>query len=109
MSSFLFFVLLLIGTLYWEYKLSRAAKLLKKIHKEEPETYELLCKSRILSPSLILQRIIGNNQYGQIRSDKLRKELLYLDEKQAKYNVVKMYVFVIYILGILLVSALLKS
>ncbi len=109
MIGSIIFLLLLIGVLYWEYNLSRSAKLFKEWQEIEPETYNALCKNSKMYPSFIIYKIISNNQYGEIHSNKIRKELLAIDEKQAKINVLKMYVFVLYILVVLLVSVLLKS
>ena len=98
MISITIWALILIGVLYWAYRLSRPAKFFVKLKKEEPETYELLHRGSRLPPGAILNGIIANNQYGIIQSARLKKELLDIDSGNAKYAVISMYVFVACIL-----------
>lgn len=106
MTSIAIWLLLLIGALYWEYRLSRTARFFADLKKEEPETYKVLHGDSRLPPSAILSGIIANNQYGKIKADGLKKELLDVDSQRAKYAVMKMYAFVVFILITLIIIAI---
>ena len=105
MTALLIFVALLIY-LYWESNYSRTAKLLKSIKNIEPETYKELFNGKKLFPGYLLYKIIVNNQYHKIKDLELKKELLRIDEKQAKFQAYKMYAFVLFILLTLIIRAL---
>jgi len=98
MMPMILMVILLIMFLLWEYNFSRPAKLFKALRIKEPETYNLLCKNKLLYPSLTIKGIIANNQYEKIKSIELRKELLDIDETESKHSVILVYVIIAYLL-----------
>ena len=106
MTPITIWFLLLIGILYWEYRLSRAARFFADLKMKEPETYKALHGGSRLPPSVILNGIIANNQYGKIKADDIKKELLDIDFQRAKYAVMKMYLFVVFVLIALVILAI---
>ena len=98
MMSVVVMIVLLIIFLLWEYNFSRPAKLFKALRKNEPETYNLLCKDKLLYPGLTIKGIIATNQYNKIKSKALRQELLDIDETESKHSVILIYIIIAYIL-----------
>ena len=98
MMSIVVMILLLIVFLVWEYNFSRPAKLFKALRMKEPETYNLLCKGKLLYPSLTIKGIIANNQHNNIKSMELRNELLDIDESESKHSVIFIYIIIAYLL-----------
>jgi hypothetical protein len=96
METIIVLFLALIAFLYWEYNFGRAAKLFKSIKSEEPETYNSLCNKSVFYPSLIIKGIIAQNQYTQIKSDKLKQELLNIDNTEAKHSAYLVLAIVVY-------------
>lgn len=98
MTSIVVMILLLIIFLVWEYNFSRSAKLFKALRINEPETYDSLCKGKLLYPSLTIKGIIANNQFNEIKSVELRRELLDIDESESKHSVILIYIIIAYLL-----------
>lgn len=98
MTSIIIMIILLVIFLLWEYNFSRPAKLFKALRMNEPDTYNLLCKDKLLYPSLTIKGIIANNQYEKIKSIELRKELLDIDEAESKHSVIFLYIIIAYLL-----------
>lgn len=102
LSLFVFLIMYSI----WEHKYSRPAKLFSSLKEQEPDTYDILCKGRSLFPSITIKAIIANNQHQIIKDPEIKRELLAIAEKQAKRQVITMLGFVLYILLMLLISAI---
>lgn len=82
------------------------ARFFAVLKKKEPEAYKVLHGGSRLPPSVIFNGIIANNQYGEIKADDVKKELLDIDSQRAKYTVMKMYLFVVFVLITLVILAI---
>jgi hypothetical protein len=98
---------LLVGALYaaWDYKLSKASKILRQLHELEPEIYDSLHGNPKLFPSASINAIITNGSYLKIKSKSLKAEILAINSEQQRYVLWPIILFV----GLILISLLLRA
>lgn len=93
----IFFLLLAVLILIWDFKFSRASKALTELKKDEPEVYSMLYGKTFIPPSSSINGIIARGLYQNIQSKPLKEEILAINEKSQKYALWPWALFIGYI------------
>ncbi len=105
MISSLIFLTILVIYLYWDFKHSRASKVLKQLKEKEPDLYSTIYGKTYLPPSAIVGGITGQGIYLKIQSEDIKEEIISIDNKSAWSTLWPWGVFVGYIFTNLVIRA----
>lgn len=102
----LIFLLIAVLILTWDYKFSRASKVLYQLKTKEPDVYNKVYGKTILPPSSSISDIVTRGLYLKIQTPSLKEEVLAINKISNKYALwpyalLVGYIFLILIVGVI--------
>jgi len=75
----------LIVYLYWDFKCSRASKVLKQLKEKEPDLYATIYGKSVLPPSVTIGGITSQGIYLKIQNKEIKEEIISIDNRSSWY------------------------
>ena len=97
MITYLFFGLLIVAILVWDYRYSWHSDFLQRLRVEEPDFYQEHCAGWLL-PSMRVGRMIGTGAYMSLASQSLKQEILEASQREARKAAIRKIIWVIALL-----------
>jgi hypothetical protein len=105
MNIVIFLLLACAGMIFWDYKFSRASKVINELRKNDQNLIGSIKGLSFMPPSWCIDAIISQGKYTEIKAESLKDELLSINQKKQKFILLPMALFVGYILLNLLLRA----
>jgi hypothetical protein len=76
-------IVVLVAYLYWDYKYSRASKVLRQLKDSEPVLYKTIYGVSYFPPSIVISDITNQGIYLKIQSKDIKNEIVSIDHKHS--------------------------
>jgi len=109
MYSNIFLSSLLVAIIIWDFKFSRASKVLSELREKEPEIYNSIQGKSFMPPTSCIGQVIGRGLYLKIETKQIKDEIVAFDNRRWRSVLWPRAIYIGYIFLLLILSAIHKG